>query len=308
MDREYRTIERNVETLREEKHHGNYSFPIYADRAFLAQYENKTVMCHWHEELEFTVVTKGKLEYRVNDKTYILRKGDGIVANANALHQVRSIDDKDADYLFVIMNPKIVYGHENSTIDQRYTSTFSSEPELDGVYLNKDVPWQKTAIDLITDIERLYREMPACYEIYIKSRACDLWAELYKNLMGSPANEVSRDFNAFIIVKEMLSFIHASYAEKLSLEDIARAGQVSKGECCRIFKKTLRQSPFSYLHSYRVQRSLPLLAKSGSSITEIAGEVGFSGASYYSEVFRKYMGCSPREYRLYINSDERAIV
>lgn len=34
------------------------------------------------------------------------------------------------------------------------------------------------------------------------------------------------------------------------------------------------------------------------SITEIAYAVGFHGASYYAETFRKWMGCNPREFRL----------
>ncbi|MCU0080609.1 helix-turn-helix domain-containing protein [Extibacter muris] len=48
---------------------------------------------------------------------------------------------------------------------------------------------------------------------------------------------------------------------------------------------------------YRIQKSLSLLVSDTYTITEIANQVGFSGSSYYSEVFRKYMHCSPREYK-----------
>ena len=57
------------------------------------------------------------------------------------------------------------------------------------------------------------------------------------------------------------------------------------------------ETPFDFLLHYRIQQSLPLLSRPELTITEIATTVGFSGASYYSEVFRKYTSCSPTEYR-----------
>ena len=55
----------------------------------------------------------------------------------------------------------------------------------------------------------------------------------------------------------------------------------------------MHQTPFDFLLHYRIQKSLPLLCSTDQSVTEIAGCVGFSGSSYYSEGFRKFMQCSP---------------
>ena len=46
----------------------------------------------------------------------------------------------------------------------------------------------------------------------------------------------------------------------------------------------------------RIQNSLPLLL-SGESITKTAGMAGFSTPAYYGQIFRRYMGCSPSQYR-----------
>jgi AraC-like DNA-binding protein len=42
---------------------------------------------------------------------------------------------------------------------------------------------------------------------------------------------------------------------------------------------------------------MAILLKENISITEIALAVGFSNASYYSEVFKRYVGVTPREYK-----------
>ena len=78
---------------------------------------------------------------------------------------------------------------------------------------------------------------------------------------------------------------------------MAEACHTSKSNFCRIFKDALHKSPVEYLIYYRIQKSLPLLAEGKWQITQISEDVGFSGSSYYSEMFRKYMGCSPSEYQ-----------
>ena len=53
---------------------------------------------------------------------------------------------------------------------------------------------------------------------------------------------------------------------------------------------------FDYLLSTRIQNSLPLLMK-GENITTIAGLVGFSSPAYYGQIFKRYMGMSPSQYK-----------
>ena len=53
---------------------------------------------------------------------------------------------------------------------------------------------------------------------------------------------------------------------------------------------------FDYILLLRIQKSLPML-RDGKNITKVAGAVGFSSPSYYSSIFKKYMRCTPREYK-----------
>lgn len=55
-------------------------------------------------------------------------------------------------------------------------------------------------------------------------------------------------------MKQMLNWIHLHYAEKVTLDDIAQAGQLSRSECCRYFKRMLKNTPLSYVMEYRIQQ------------------------------------------------------
>ena len=85
--------------------------------------------------------------------------------------------------------------------------------------------------------------------------------------------------------------------EKITLEDIARAGQLSKSECCRYFKRYFKMSPLNYVIDYRIKKSLYLLQRSDVSVTEVAYQVGFNSTSYYISKFREIMRTTPLAYQ-----------
>lgn len=72
-----------------------------------------------------------------------------------------------------------------------------------------------------------------------------------------------------------------------------------------LFKKNYKISPIQYLIGVRIDRAKKLLCFADKPIGEIAAEVGFSTPVYFSEMFRKYQGMSPREFRNICNELNR---
>ena len=83
----------------------------------------------------------------------------------------------------------------------------------------------------------------------------------------------------------------------LTLEEIARAGMVSKSECLRCFRNVIGPTPIQYLNQYRIQRAAELLVTTDCKITEIGGLCGFQEMGWFAKTFRKLKGCTPSEYR-----------
>ena len=71
---------------RELKAHGSYEFPVNISYEQLSRYERGSFSWHWHPEIELTFVLSGQIGYQVNGKSYVLKEGDGIFCNTNALH------------------------------------------------------------------------------------------------------------------------------------------------------------------------------------------------------------------------------
>lgn len=280
---------------RELKLHGTYGFPVYVGRKLLSSYPTGSFPWHWHDEVEFTLIVSGQIEYRVNDSSYLLRAGQGLFCNSGALHY-GNMATGDCDYISLTFHPRLLAGFEGSTVGAMYVYPIVESRSLASLPLDGGVPWQREGLDCLHRIYRLCVEKPALYELTVQRLLMKIWAGLCANCAEQAAREPSQDMEKLQRLRNILSYIEEHYAEKLALEDIARQVGLCKSECCRFFKRQMGLSLFDYLLDYRVGRSLACLQE-GCSVAEAAGAVGFADPSYFAKVFRKRTGRSPSGYR-----------
>jgi len=101
-----------------------------------------------------------------------------------------------------------------------------------------------------------------------------------------------------ILVKKAIAFLHQNYALPLTRQEIARSIGVSSNYLNHIFHQEVGLSPVDCLNRFRILKAREILQHSSDSITTIAAQVGFDDPSYFSRVFRKYVGQTPQSYRL----------
>ncbi|MBI4976975.1 MAG: AraC family transcriptional regulator [Spirochaetes bacterium] len=82
-----------------------------------------------------------------------------------------------------------------------------------------------------------------------------------------------------------------------SVEQAAAAGGFSAGHSNRLFRKYTGMSPLQYLIDARIRTAADLLRTEAMSIREIARMTGFADPYYFSRMFKKITGHSPRGYR-----------
>lgn len=102
--------------------------------------------------------------------------------------------------------------------------------------------------------------------------------------------------NNDIIVKHMLDFIYMNYQTRIVMQDVVNKLNYSETFLNNKFKKEVGITYIEFLNRYRIQKSLELLRKGGHQIHDIAWECGIGEYKYFGTVFKKYIGCSPKEY------------
>lgn len=85
--------------------------------------------------------------------------------------------------------------------------------------------------------------------------------------------------------------------EALALHQIAATVQMSPEHFHRLFRKLLQTTPHAYLLQRRMAKARRLLAEGTLNVSQVAGACGYEDPFYFSRVFHKRYGQSPREYR-----------
>ena len=92
-------------------------------------------------------------------------------------------------------------------------------------------------------------------------------------------------------------FLNEHYTEKIALDDLAGRFFINKFYLSKIFRETYGTTINNYLISKRITRAKQLLRFTDMTMDEISAAVGMADANYFSRMFRKVEGISPREYR-----------
>lgn len=101
------------------------------------------------------------------------------------------------------------------------------------------------------------------------------------------------------MLRKVLEYIDENYTkDTLSLNSTAAAVDVSANYLSAIFSQNMQKTFIEYVTSKRMEKAKKLLRGTDRSTSEIAAEVGYKDPHYFSFVFKKTQGLSPREYRL----------
>lgn len=98
------------------------------------------------------------------------------------------------------------------------------------------------------------------------------------------------------LAKQIKIYLEQNYQKHITLDSIATEFNCSKSTIVHKFKKENVESVMGMLMRIRVEQSIPLLL-SGTPLKEIAAVVGLPNEYYYSRIFRKIIGMSPKDYR-----------
>ncbi|QTE22601.1 helix-turn-helix domain-containing protein [Polaribacter cellanae] len=98
-------------------------------------------------------------------------------------------------------------------------------------------------------------------------------------------------------ISKSITYMKEHLNEKISLDTLAKDAQLSVSQFCTLFKKKTAISPLNYLTHLKIRKACNLLDFSDLKVNEIAIKVGYQDSFYFSRVFTKTMGNSPRNYR-----------
>lgn len=280
------------QSLKELTEHRTVVLPFACYETTINKNIHGYIPLHWHDEIQFVLIVKGEAIFQINEERLTVQEGDGLFINSGCLHMAEEKNQSGCVYICLNVSPHFVLSQELYTT---YVTPYIQATNLSYLYVNANEPWGKNILDAIVKINQWIQQKSLYFEIDISVQLTLIWKNLIINHFQLEYDQTEKVKNHRM--KQMLDWIHLHYAEKIILDDIARAGQLSRSECCRYFNRILNTTPLSYVIDYRIQKSLVLLQEADSNVTEVAYQVGFNSTSYFIDKFRKSMKMTPLTYK-----------
>lgn len=262
--------------------------PVYIGKF---DHKNKGMVCqnHFHSELEFLYVKKGKMRFYIMDSVYDVDEGEVFLVLSNIPHYTEIIKDDTTSILLQFSDPQAI-GCPISYLPG-YIKKQSHEFYI---FKNND-----SDIEIIRDyIEKVLEEKlnkEKSYDYYITAYIHNITALLHrKNILYDAAElmktkEIEKLFPLF-------SYVDQNYYNKISLAEMAALMHLNEYYLCRLFKRLTGNTLVEYINFVRIFKAEKML-NGELSLSEIAYHCGFSSLSYFNKTFKKYKLYSPKEYK-----------
>lgn len=264
---------------------GMPDYPCEVFYTDLASHSTGYMPEHWHNELEYGFVTKGKLLLTCNGTEYVLKENQFYFINTNALHSMKATDEPASFYSIVFRENFLSMPEQ---IKQKYIL-----PVMENANFPVFATTEPEFLQLIRTAIQCYEEKEAKFDYYFHRHICSIWMLIYDKHLPVVSTEEKTDRR----IQGMLQFISSNYHHNIGVKEIADFGGVSKRECFRCFKRQLNSSPNIYLLQFRMNRAAEMILMTDKKINQIAALCGFSSATYFATKFKEIYGISPKVYR-----------
>ncbi len=286
------------DTLRETTQHGSASFPLayYLEDVWEADFH--CIDWHWHHELEFLSVSKGRQLCLVGSNRIELSEGYGMFINSGFLHRFEANDSTVIPN--IVFSPALLSPKDSLIYEKYIQSVLHSGPAFQ--VFDPQIAWQKQILIILKEIYAVH-ELPEKRELQTLQLLLQLWDILYNHLdLTSNPSAVRRMDSKQARLQVMMQYIHDHYQEEITLEEIAKAASISKSSALHLFQSGIQIPPVAYLIQYRLMQAAELLYNTTKPVSAIAAETGFTSAGYFCRKFKERYQMSPNEYRKHTTS------
>ena len=235
---------------------------------------------HTHNHMELFFIVGGKGQFLIDDQLYPVDVNTLVMINPNVTHTEVSLNAQPLEY--------IVLGIDG--IELATSNTSNGQFSILNHY---------ESMEISSCLRNILREMEQKNPGY--EDVCQAYMEiLIIRLMRTTALAVPAEPQTVSTNRQCAAvrrYIDLHFKEPLTLEQLAEEGHMNKFYLSHAFKKEYGVSPINYMLSKRLDESKYLLAETDLSLSQIAQLLGFSSLSYFSQVFHRTQGITPKEYR-----------
>lgn len=284
--------------------HGTSEFRMKVYRIKVLPENRLALYYHWHDEMELFFLEKGTLIFCLGADEFVLEEGEMVLIPSGVPHAAYRPEGgrEPTAYDAVDVHMNFLASQENDLIQRQYILPVFMGWERLPQRITAGMEPHPALCRIFLEIVDLYQTKPLGYELRIKG---NLYEMLYQ-FITLKGQEEQYQYSE-IWVKQTLKYIQENFQRKITLPEMAAYVNMSEGYFCRSMKKVFKTSPMEFLNRYRVFQAVHVIESTDRKLIDIAYEMGFCNGNRFTDSFKKYMGCTPMEYRQRLRREKRNV-
>ncbi|WP_127583069.1 helix-turn-helix transcriptional regulator [Paenibacillus koleovorans] len=248
---------------------------------------------HYHKEIEFVLVRQGTHEIHTVNRVYRLEPGDVVVVGSSQLHRGHKVGDDELAFVVLHFDLQPYFDPAMLMYYRHFSEIYEPLEALNYIFVeNVEVKRQVERIILAIHDEITLR--PKGYEIaasmHIKHLLLTLLRADRKGLLQA------HEWSDGELMKRVMDYVDEHLADKIEMEQVSRLAGMSYSYFSKYFKRAMGASFTDYINRRRIHTAERLLVTSDRSVTDIAAAVGIANMAHFYEMFKRFNGCTPKEY------------
>ncbi|GAA0109872.1 MULTISPECIES: AraC family transcriptional regulator [Clostridium] len=247
-------------------------------------------------------VIKGNAIFFIDGKEFEVKEGDIVYLPVGCKLSCHALND-DFSFYSIRFATSVNYDGGDLLTDYFHIPTVIHDINNEGrMYFEKMYKCIKTDHDSRMFWVRGYLELIIGYVIDKGKRNIDIDR---KELIGEEEFSLERikkrtrksDVSLDPRIQVVVDYIILHPTEQYTISKMSRMAELSESRFRTLFKQQVGKNPLEYLNEIRVMTAARKLLVSGDNISDIAYEVGYEDANYFSRIFKKYFCITPKQYR-----------
>lgn len=246
---------------------------------------------HHHSLYEMLYISKGKVQYGIEDEKYDLNAGDFVLIAPNILHKLLKIVEEPCERIILTFTEKYIdtFKTENTDLSVIFQKIASSNNHK----LTVLPAFKEEIADTLNKMQGLFLSEEYGDDILFKAYFAQLLVRMNKEVSFIENEDELNEKN--IIIHKARMFAINNLDKKISVSDIASEVGLSVSRLSHLFKEKTGISLLKFLNKKRLTRAKDLL-KNGYSITNTANKCGYQDYTSFIRAFTKEYGISPTQY------------
>ena len=270
---------------------------LYAFGFSISVARNHSVKLHKHRAMELAYVESGVMENLINGQVQIVKTGEYFIVDYGVSHSYRRLTEDQLVVRNYLFYPRFL--DRSLRDDSRFRDMMRSYLMRFCYQTLRSDPTGQTFDDsdgrvhaLLDTIEREYEEESYGYLEYIRCALGEVLILTARKIGQQPSSGAESD-----IVKGLKHYADINYTKSIKLKDAAEELGYCVPYLSQKFSDEMGLGFTDYLHQLRIQHGCRLLENSDLTVAQVAEKVGYEGAKYFTQIFKKHLDTTPGKFR-----------